>query len=61
MHWDYGNLKRLSYSIMIKNYIKNQIVYKEGEEYTDDLFIVHTGEFTMKKNIQTRIKVIPEY
>jgi CRP-like cAMP-binding protein len=51
--WTKGSLTKLTYFFKEKHYVRNQIIYREGET-ADDVFVVNEGEFKFNKKIQIR-------
>ncbi|CAG9329582.1 unnamed protein product [Blepharisma stoltei] len=45
-----GTLSKLTYNFKEKNYIKNQVVYREGED-ADSVYLIRQGEFAFYKRI----------
>lgn len=49
--WTKGSITKLTYFFKEKQYVRNQIIYREGET-ADEVFVVKEGEFKFNKKIQ---------
>ena len=49
--WTKGSITKLTYFFKEKQYVRNQIIYREGET-ADEVFVVKEGEFKFSKKIQ---------
>lgn len=51
--WTKGSLTKLSYFFKEKQFVRNQVVYKEGEP-AEEVYVVKEGEFKFNKKIQVQ-------